>query len=351
VAEGLSTDTTYYFYVVARRNYKGSVYESQASDTEVIELQEVEETSTYAKYFSTAEEFVNSWSYQKIGFFQKNVEYAKSYIIPGLATTNVDGFTSTTMCPQGITFAENYLLQTAYDMSGEENSVIYVMNKKTKDLITTVILPSKTHAGGICYDGTNLWIPTGTKISSIPFSEIEAAVESGEQSYYVSYCSTCTLGNIASYMTYYKDKLWVGTYNELEATNMYSYTIENKDTEPNLIQTDTIIMPTRVQGAAFTSKGTLILSRSCQLHIGLRGYMRQLDLYKPDFANEADGIIPLGEVVNSVEMPSMNEGIAINGNYLYVNYESGAFTEASYKMDRICAFKLTSIAKKQKQTV
>ncbi|HWT26961.1 MAG TPA: hypothetical protein VN131_03405, partial [Mobilitalea sp.] len=172
------------------------------------------------------------------------------------------------------------------------------------------------------------------------------AAKKGTPYAYINYNTTCSLGISASYITYYNNKLWVGSYNELQTTNMYSYTIQLKDTKPALTKTDTVVMPTRVQGVSFTSDGYLILSRSCQLYKGLRGYMRQIDVYKPDFKKERNGILPLGNIVNTVEMPSMNEDIAVYGSYLYVNFESGAFGNASYRMDRVCAFKLSSIIKK-----
>ena len=71
--------------------------------------------------------------------------------------------------------------------------------------------------------------------------------------------------------------------------------------------------------------------------------MRQIDVYQPKFTEKKKGIIPLGEIINTVEMPSMNEEIALDAGYLYVNFESGAFTNASYTMDRICAFDLNVI--------
>lgn len=346
IVDELSTGSTYSLYAIARRSYNGVEYNSTNSDCIDVEIKKLEATSSTAKLFPEKEDFLNSWTFTQLSFFSKYVNYDKSYIIPGLVTTNVNGFSSTTMCPQGITFAGDYLLQTAYDISDEENSVIYVMDKTTKELLTTLILPSKTHAGGICFDGLNVWVPTGKRVSSIPFTDIEAAVANGQPYSLITYTTTCVLDNTVSFMTYYQEKLWVGTYNELEETYMYSYTIENKDTVPTLTQTDTIAMPTRVQGVAFTKKGTLILSRSCQLHKDLRGYMRQIDLYQPDFENVTDGIIELGELINTVEMPSMNEGIAINGSYLYVTYETAAFKDSAYKMDRICAFKLSSLLKK-----
>jgi hypothetical protein len=346
LVEGLTKGQTYNIYAVARRIYKGTEYKGETSATTAVLITDIAATSTDAKIYLTKDEFVSSMPYNDIAFFKKYVKYSKSFIMPGLVTTNIGGFESTAMCPQGITFAGNYLLLTAYDMKSEENSVIYVMDKSTKALLTTLILPSKTHAGGIVYDGSNIWVSNGVKISSIPYAQVEAAVLAGTPYNYVTYNATCEVGITASYLTYYMDQLWVGTYNELENTQMYSYQIEDKDTRPMLIKSDSIVMPTRVQGVAFTDKGVLIMSRSCQLYDGLRGYIRQLDLYQPDFDNVTNGEIALGDVINSYEMPSMNEGIAIDGSYLYVCYESAAFQDASYKMDRVCAFSLSSLIKK-----
>jgi hypothetical protein len=102
-------------------------------------------------------------------------------------------------------------------------------------------------------------------------------------------------------------------------------------------------MPTRVQGVSFTDDGYLILSRSCQLYQGLRGYMRRIEVYQPDLKNGEGKTISIGSAINCIYTPSMNEGIALKGSYLYVLFESGAFPDASYKMDRICAIKLNSV--------
>lgn len=349
IAENLTTGDTYQFYIIARRKYNGAYYDSQKSDIKSIFIGEIEPTSTTAKLYPTEKDFYNSWAYQKLtNFFSKYVNYSRSYVIPGLITTNVGGFASTRMCPQGLTFAGDYLLMSAYDLSGEENTVIYVMDKSSKELLTTVILLGKAHAGGLAFDGSNVWVTIGAKVAAIPFADIKDAAESNEPYVYVYYSKIITtLSYTASFTTYYDDMLWIGTYNELESTYMYSYTIEDKDTDPKLTKKNSILMPNRVQGVAFTDKGTLIISRSCQIHSGMRGYLRQLDVYKPDFSKPVNGVIPLGDLVNSVSVPSMNEGIAINGNYLYVTYETGAFDESVYRMDRITAFKLTDVTKKK----
>ena len=69
------------------------------------------------------------------------------------------------MIPQGITVAGDYMLVSAYDGSKTTESVIFVINRKTKKLCTTVVMPYASHLGGIAYDGTNIWVTYG-KIST-----------------------------------------------------------------------------------------------------------------------------------------------------------------------------------------
>ena len=343
IAEELTNGNTYSFYAIARREYNGVIYDSLPSAKIPVLITEIAATSTTAKYFPDQTTFEASMAYTGLEFFRNNVNYDISYIIPGLITTNVGGFSSTRMCPQGITFAGDYLLMTAYDQASEENSVIYVMDKASRSLLTTLVLPVKAHAGGIAFDGTDVWVAVGKKVSSIPYTDVQAAVDAGGAYAYVNFRTTNELGITASYMTYHDNKLWVGSYNELKTTKMYGYNLYKEGDTITLVKEDTITMPTRVQGIAFTEDGYLILSRSCQLYQGLRGYMRQIDVYQPRYAEKKNGVIPLGVIVNSVEMPSMNEEIALDGGYLYVNFESGAFAKASYPVDRICAFDLNAI--------
>ncbi len=341
--EGLTTGETYSFYIIANRNYNGVVISSAQPDPKSVTITELTPTSTKAKYFEGKTEFMESTAYTMIDSFKNSVNYSKSYIIPGLIETNVGGFISSNMCPQGVCFAKNYLLVTAYDLKDEEMSVVYVLDKNTKELLSTLILPTKAHVGGICFDGTYLWLTTGSKASAIKMSDVNYAVKAGRSYYHVDFFEVCKLGISASYIAYYDDKLWVGTYDELKSTFMYSYEIDDLDTSIELSKVDTLKMPTRVQGISFTEDGYLILSRSCQLYQGLRGYMRRIDVYQPDLANEDGETISLGPVINYIYTPSMNEGIALRGSYLYVLFESGAFPNASYKMDRICAIKLDSV--------
>lgn len=341
--ENLNNDYTYTLYAVAVREQDGKKYESPASGKLQVELKNIPATSTAPKYFEDREAFEASSAYRSLEFFREHVDYSKSIVIPGLINTNINGFTSTRMCPQGITFAGDYLLLTAYDMASEENSVIYVMDKATGDLLTTMILPTKAHAGGIAFDGTYIWITVGKKASVFPFKEVIAAVKTGKPYTEISFTKSCKVGITASYLTYYDGLLWVGSYDEINPTKLNSYYIHDEEDEISLVQVDTINLPNRVQGVAFTEDGYLILSRSCQLYKGLRGYMRQLDIYRPDLTVLENGAFPLGDRLRTIEMPSMNEEIALDGGYLFVNFESGAFAKASYIVDRISAFELSDI--------
>ncbi len=341
--ENLLTGFSYSYYMLAKKDYNGVIYEGARSEVKTVTIEEPKATSTEAKYFADEAAFKDSTAYTNIKFFQENVNYKKSYVIPGLINTNVGGFQSSTMCPQSIIFAEKYLLISAYDLSDEELSVIYVMDKKSKKLLTTLVLPTDAHVGGICYDGKSVYLTTGSKVSALWFSDIEAAVKTGEPSVNVSFHSVCKVGFSASYITFYHDKLWVGSYNELKSTKLYSYYIDDFDTYVTLTKSDAVTMPTRDQGIAFTEDGYLLMSRSCQLYKGLRGYMRRIDVYLPEFSEEDSGSMDLGSSLKYVEVPSMNEGIAIDGKYVYVLYESAAFQDASYKVDRISAFEVKKL--------
>ena len=115
-------------------------------------------TSTKAKYYKNKKAFKKSTAYKTYKAFRKKVSYAKSIVMPGQITTNVAGFNVARMIPQGITVAGDYMLVSAYDGSKTTESVIFVINRKTKKLCTTVVMPYASHLGGIAYDGTNIWV-------------------------------------------------------------------------------------------------------------------------------------------------------------------------------------------------
>ena len=341
--DGLKQKTTYYVKVQAVRTVSGIEMVSESSVLSAV-TKKASATSTKAKKYTTKAKFKKSTAYKKYKAFRSKVVYGKSFVLPGMRNTNVAGFNATRMVPQSITFAGNYLLISAYDFTKQQESVIYIMNKNTRKYITTLVLPHTGHVGGITYDGTNIWITYGKNVQSFRYSLIVNAAVSGKK-YIELYTllNTCPLSDTASYLAYYKGKLWAGAYNEKVKKYMYGYTIKNKTGVPTLTMTNRILMPNRTQGVAFTSAGKMLVSRSCQTKKGRSGFMSRLDTYKPTW-NLKKKSIKKNSCKKTVQLPPMNEGIAISGSYTYIIYESIAFSECQAPLDRVTAFKTSKIS-------
>lgn len=343
--DGLKKGKKYYVKVEAVRTVSGitmsSVSAVQNTTTASIAAKA---TSVVAKLFATLKSFKNSAAYKEYKAFKNRVVYNKSYVIPGLKVTNVAGFNTTRMVPQSITFAGDYLLISAYDYSKKQESVIYIMDKNTRKYLTTLVLPHSGHVGGIAFDGENVWVTYGKNLQNFKFCHIQSAVISGKPYYELyRFSSVIPMPETMSYVTYYKDRIWGAAYSETAKKYMYGYTIGNKSGVPVLKYTNRIQMPNRTQGVAFTSSGKMIVSRSCQTKKGRRGFMSQLDTYKPtwDFKKNT---IKKNSRKKTVKMPPMNEGIAISGSYTYVIYESPSFSECQAPLDRVTAFKTSTIS-------
>lgn len=343
--DGLKKNTKYYVKIEAVRTVSG-ITMSSVSTVKSIKTasKKVKATSISAKFFKTKKVFKKSAAYKKYKAFKKRVSYAKSYVIPGLIGTNVGGFYATRMVPQSVTFAGNYLLISAYDYTKKQESVIYVMNKTTRKYITTIVLPHTGHVGGITFDGENVWVTYGKNLQSFKFNQVQAAVLSGRPYYEIyRFASVVKMPETMSYVTYYNNRIWAAAYSEFSSKYMYGYTIQNKSAAPSLIYTNRILMPNRTQGVAFTTLGKMVVSRSCQTKKGRRGFMSQLEMYQPtwDYTKLS---IKKNKKKKTVKMPPMNEGIAIDGAYTYVIYESPAFYECQAKLDRVTAFKTSKIS-------
>ena len=212
------------------------------------------------------------------------------------------------------------------------------------------LLKTQSSAGGIAFDGKNLWITQAKTLRSIPFKTIKKALDE-EAPYWElsSYGAEITLPQQAATVTYYKKLLWVASYDELKPGYLVSYKISKKGSKPELTPLKTISMPTRVQGIAFSSNGRLIVSRSCQTDPKKRGYMHQLDVYKPNLKKASKGIISLGKVRSTVAVPTMNEEITISGNRIYIVFESVSFYSAEQRVDRVCALPVSYVTKLTKK--
>lgn len=342
ILKGLKQNQTYYVKVVAKRTAAGMELKTESAIKSAT-TKKAEKTSTKAKYYTTKKKFKNSAAYKNYKAFRKKVVYSKSPVVPGQKVTNIAGFNSTRMVNQGVTFAGDYMLISAYDYIKVNETVIYVLKKSNGKYVTSLVLPHKGHVGGMAYDGKNLWLAYGKKVQCLKKSVLDKAVKSKEDFYVVdSFTATYPMPDTVSYVAYYKSRVWVGTYSETQKKYMYGYTIANKTKVPVLTQKNKMLMPNRTQGVAFTSDGRMIISRSCQTKPGKTGFMSQLDVYKPTW-NLDKVSVKKNTRKNVVKLPPMNEGIAISGKYTYVVYESPAFSDCPAPVDRVTAFKTSKL--------
>src|SRR5699024_4818293 len=88
-----------------------------------------------------------------------------TYIIPGLNGTQTctpagTAAFCTSMTPQGLAVTKDYLFISAYCHTGQHNSVLYMIDKHTHTFIKEIVLPGRSHVGGLAYDPVhqNLWV-------------------------------------------------------------------------------------------------------------------------------------------------------------------------------------------------
>ena len=308
--------------------------------------------STGARIYS---DFKSSPAYKKYKDFA-NLYVSKYAIpVPGLAHTDVSGTDCTTMVPQGICFADDYMVVSAYDSEGSCNSVLYVISNtdgKNRQYLMTLVLPTKAHVGGVAFDGTYLWVSNGKSVSSIKYSTLDSTVASAvsakKKSVSVKFHSTCSLSTTASFLTYNDGMLWVGEFKEKgdDSGKMYSYTISSD--AKKLTQKYYITLPDRIQGACFKD-GYLILSRSYSRNVSGSTYISQLRIYKVSEPS-SNGNIKKNSVVKTITLPPMVEGIVAGSSYMYLLFESAATKyykgtdgkgKCEYPVDRIIPFRFS----------
>ncbi|MBO5486489.1 MAG: hypothetical protein J5988_06115, partial [Eubacterium sp.] len=306
--KSLLQNTTYYFRMTAYKNVNGTIVESDLSAAVSAKTAAVSATSKTAKKYSTKTSFTKSPAYKTYKKMRTYMSYTRSFAIPGMKTTNVAGFQCTSMIPQAICHAGSYLLISAYDSKGVDYSVIYVVSKAAKSYVTTIVLPSKAKVGGMAYDGTNIWISKGTSVASFPYSVVTDAVNSGAS--YMTLANYSTVNKVngtASYMGYYNNVLWVGSFSQSSST-MYGYSIADKTKAPSLQQTYTMTVPSKTQGITFDSDGKMILTRSYRTKKAKSGYISQIRTYYPSYSNAGtNGNILKNTALAVTTMPPMVE--------------------------------------------
>ncbi len=341
---GLIPLMSYSFMVVPYKAYNGMEYYAMQSNEMTASPAGQVRTSTAASVFKSNKKFKKSDSFKKYKNFSKYIIMDKNVIVPGVSLTNVDGFASSGMVLQAICIAGDYMLITAYDSKGEEKSVVYMMNKYTGAYITTLVLPDSYHVGGIAFDGTNIWLSAGRSVSYFLYADIAAAATNGADAVAINYRGNYPVCVQASFISCYKNTLWVGEHNEKRKVYMYGYSINNKTVLPALTQNYKMKIPSRTQDVEFISKKKAVISRSNQTSASAsRYYISRMEYHKLDWSKKNSGIVKTKKNMGKINMPPMLEGIIYNSGHLYVSFESAAIASCPQKMDRICAVKFKKL--------
>jgi len=289
-----------------------------------------------------------------------SLNYRDFAIIPGLKATRTLNLTSgeiemcTTMTPQGVTIAGQYLISSAYDHDQQHNSVLYVQDLTTHKLLTTVVLQGHPHVGGITYDpiAKQVWVcgrrDGYAEVFSIALNKLVKYDLDASQAP-IKYTQRVLLGTIsrASFITYHDQSLYVGFFNPRRGGNVQRYQlsktgrIENNTFTYRLKNQLNVFVSavfrqdilTQIQGMAFYD-GYAILSQS------YGPGNSKLYIFKED---KTQRTFRKSEAVAVFKMPSHLEQISAHDGRLYTIYESSAYAyrkNSHNHIDRIVSMDL-----------
>ena len=282
-----------------------------------------------------------------------------TFELPGLVSTKFKNGECDAMTPQGICVAENHLLITAYcgingwkedleaKKSAEENkdllalekdhkahnSVLYVLNKKTGALQSTIELPDKNHVGGITFDGENVWIAgSRTKtVRRVSYQTIKDLAASGKTAKLTAYEYTSDKLDIpsVSFLTYFDNKLWIGLcpdlpkYHEVHGyLKVYELIKDNKG--ERIVKSKAkyyCTIPTHGNGCEIVKKGRIIylfINKSPGRNLPSTTYVYQLCIMKKARLKKRR--------LREYTLPPMAEEICFDkdSKTFYTIFESGA---------------------------
>ncbi|MBQ0066133.1 MAG: hypothetical protein KBT48_10265 [Firmicutes bacterium] len=325
-----------------------------------INAQEEGETSFEYKKFPTEEEYEKELDQQMDRVYAQlkgHIQNENLCPIPGIINTTYakdsQVKSSAYYVPQGLCQTEDYIVITGYhngkigSKSKEDNkgwdSVLYILDVKSHELITTLGLPQAYHNGGIAYDGENMWFCGNTSSKYLkkgkPFVQcmkyeklVDIVNASGiyGQIPKEAVSEQISIDNVPSFLECDKGVLWVGTYiNNTTNADGYAigYPIQNiEDENPSLNKLNVL----RINGIPSSSQGMdidngeLYVSSSGQ---GGANWVSSSFITRFDISalNGGSNFLDLnGQFVSQIEVPKMNEEIIVDKNTVYMVFEACA---------------------------
>ena len=287
--------------------------------------------------------------------FKAMYEPELSCAIPGLSGTNVLGGNCTGMVPQGLCFCEDYMLVSAYDCGRDgkrQHSVLYVISNSEEGeraYLATIVLPDVNHVGGLAYDGKYVWIAKSSdkSCSAVEKKMIDEAIMQGKESCEVRYAATVDCGVTASFLTFYDDRLWVGTFarSDKRAGLLTSFSIGEKDGAPILEKVNELTLPCYANGVNIEKYD----GKVCMAVVSSYSRVKDSTVYiyelKDDDTKDIEKIYR-----GRHRFPPMGEETACDGKNVYFLFESAAAcysedgrVKCSSPVDRVCAVSMQEL--------
>ena len=285
----------------------------------------------------------NTWS--QFRSFSRSLYQNDSYVIPGLRQTNVSGMATPYMVPQGICVAGNYVLISAYSSSNKvwTSSVIYVLDRDTGKYLTTLALSTRCHVGALAYSTrTNrVYIADSSlkderiprtnisgqpeqktgiyRIWEISMRDLRRSVNQKKDSIYVPLLKYLSCDTIPSFISIYKNTLFVGSFN-INSFYPRSYATAYSLKTGRAV-TYKLYLSYFTQGAQIVKhNGGLYVITSCSYGRNNTSYLR---IYRIHY-NKYLGWFRNPILVRSLRIPNMSEDLDVSGDHLLINFESGA---------------------------
>lgn len=294
--------------------------------------------------------------YEQIGAYMDD---AKTIPIPGIVETcTVAGnekIVSENYVPQGLCRVFKFWLVTAYDSDKENNSVIYVIDRDTNTLISTLTLPYRYHAGGIAFDGERIWLTgsTSDNYSGYPFlhyMEYETFHEIIKDPLHEitddEISGKIYIRNKPSFLECENGVLWVGTYAGKKGSHegyLYGYPVTG--TGYSKLNT---VMYSVITGIDSSAQGADIYGNNLYVSSSYNGYIKAVKssfvtMYDiKDVLNGKSRMNVSNKEVRRIEVPKMNEEIIVEDGDVFINFESASnmWNNPVMKTDRILALRL-----------
>ncbi len=265
-------------------------------------------------------------------YFIHKGEYVESIPVYG----NKEG-----LVPQGLAYSKEYhvILQTSYS---NNVSKLYITDFNTGKLMNELELinmdgsKNTKHVGGITTHQNTIWISNDYELDVFDFNTI---LNTDKKS--IQPIQEIPLSFRGDFCTFYDDVLWIGDFylypfydvpNGDPKLRGFSYQEEMDFDHPDY----EVSLPLEVQGMSVLPNGDVAFTHSYTYLVN-----SFLSIHK-NILKEKDGKFDRSNLITSIRIPPMAEGIFYLDDYFYILFESSSdkYSLADPKIDKILKYKI-----------